>query len=200
MKFRNVTTFIYQDDKHTVKLGELGCPLAAVERGKRLIVGLNQSMEVGNHDFVKFSLTPSVNLDMQIPEDIDGSFYDGQVYAGLKKNAFQPSSVVRHACELKMLQGSGKDNPVECHYHDGGSDHNLRYPRTQLAQIAYFMEHKLDYLSLFQTPPHNSWKNPAERVTSNLNLALQGIGVMRTAAPTVELSHEYLNLFPNYCM
>ena len=101
---------------------------------------------------------------------------------GLKENAFQPSSAVRHACELKTLHESGKDNPVECHYHDGGPDHILRYPRTQLAQIAYFMEHNLDYLSLVQTPPHHSWQNPAERVMSNLNLALQGIGVMRTAA------------------
>ena len=136
-----MTTFICQDDKHTVKVGEPGCPLAAVERGKRVIVGLNQSMEIGDHDFGKFSLTPSVNLDVEIPEDMDGSFYDGQVYVGLKENAFQPSSAVRHACELKTLHESGKDNPVECHYHDGGPEHNLRYPRTQLAQIAYFMEH-----------------------------------------------------------
>ena len=112
---------------------------------------------------------------------------------GLKENAFQPSSVVRHACELKTLHESGKDNPVECHYRDGGPDHNLRYPRTQLAQIAYLMEHNLDYLSLVQTPPHHSWKNPAERVMSNLNLALQGIGVMRTAAPTVELQLKSAN-------
>lgn len=193
VKFRDVTTFICQDDKHTVKVGEPGCPLAAVERGKRVIVGLNQSMEVGDHDFAKFSLTPSVNLDVEIPEDMDGSFYDGQVYVGLKENAFQPPSAVRHACELKTLHESGKDNPVECHYHDGGPDHNLRYPRTQLAQIAYFMEHNIDYLSLIQTPPHHSWKNPAERVMSNLNLALQGIGVMRTAAPTVELQLKSAN-------
>ena len=193
MKFKDVTTFICQDEKHTVKVGELGCPLAAVERGKRIIVGLNQSMEVGDYDFAKFSLTPSVNLDVEIPEDMDESFCNGQVYVGLKENAFQPSSAVRHVCELKMLHESGKDNPVECHYHDGGPDHNLRYPRTQLAQIAYFMAHNLDYLCLVQTPPHHSWKNPAERVMSNLNLALQGIGVMRTAAPTVELQLKSAN-------
>ena len=158
VKFRDVTTFICQDDKHTVKVGEPGCPLAAVERGKRVIVRINQ-WRSGDHDFTKFSLTPSVNLDVEIPEDMDRSFYDGQVYVGLKENAFQPSSAVRHACELKTLHESGKDNPVECHYHDGGPDHNLRYPHTQLAQIAYFMEHNLDYLSLVQTPPHHSWKS-----------------------------------------
>ena len=55
------------------------------------------------------------------------------------------------------------------------------------------MEHNFDYLSLVQTPPHHSWKNPAERVMSNLNLALQGIGVIRTAAPTVELQLKSAN-------
>ncbi|XP_072045612.1 LOW QUALITY PROTEIN: uncharacterized protein [Amphiura filiformis] len=37
-----------------------------------------------------------------------------------------------------------------------------------------------------QTPPHHSWKNPAERCMSNLNLGLQGVGVMRRALPTME--------------
>lgn len=39
---------------------------------------------------------------------------------------------------------------------------------------------------LVQTPPHHSWKNPAERVMSNLNLGLQGIGVMRSRTATLE--------------
>ncbi len=169
-----------------VKVGEPGYPLAAVERGKKVMVGLNQTMEVGDYDFAKFSLTPSVSLDVDIPEDMDGNFCDGQVYVGLKENAFQPSSAVRHACELRTLHDSGRSNPVECHYHDGGPDHNLCYPWTQLVQIAYFMEHNLDLLSLVQTPPHHSWKNPAERVMSNLNLGLQGVGVMR-AGTSMEL-------------
>ncbi len=52
-------------------------------------------------------------------------------------------------------------------------------------QIAYFMEHNFDLLSLVQTP-HHSWKNPAERVMPNLNLGLQGVGVMR-AETSMEL-------------
>ncbi len=101
-----------------VKVGEPGYPLAAVERGKKVMVGLNRTMEVGDHDFAKFSLTPSVSLDVDIPEDMDGNFYDGQVYVGLKENAFQPSSAVRHACKLRTLHDSGRSNPVECHYHE----------------------------------------------------------------------------------
>ena len=76
--------------------------------------------------------------------------------------------------------------PVECHYHDGGPDHNIRFARTQLAQIAYFLQRDLDMLLSVQTPPHHSWKNPAERVMSNLNLGLQGVGVMRSEMATME--------------
>ncbi len=51
-----------EDDKHTVKVGAPGFPVAAVERGKLVLVGLNQSHEVGDHDFMKFSLSLSVSL------------------------------------------------------------------------------------------------------------------------------------------
>lgn len=50
------------DDKHKVKVGEPCYPLAAAERGKQVIVGPNQVMAVGDHDFTKCTLTPSVNL------------------------------------------------------------------------------------------------------------------------------------------
>ena len=138
-----------------------------------VIVGLNETLQVGD-----FSLHPSVSLDVDIPECIDGSFYHGQVHIGLKENAFEASTSLRHAVELNMaLAADGRNNPVECHYHDGGPDHNLRYTRTQLTQIAYFLKRDLDVLVLVQTLPHHSWKNPAERVMSNLNLGLQGVGL-----------------------
>lgn len=185
VQFREFMTFVCEDDKHTVKVGEPGFPVAAVERGKRVIVGLSQSLEVGDHDFTKFSLSPSVSLAVDVPESIEGSFYHGQVHVGLKENAFEPSSALRHAAELSKALGSHVQ-PLECHYHDGGPDHNLRFTRTQLCQIAYFLARDLDVLNLVQTPPHHSWKNPAERVMSNLNLGLQGVGIMRQETATME--------------
>lgn len=187
VKFRESTTFICEDDKHTIKVGEPDYPVAAVERGKKVVVGVNQTMVVGDHDFTKFSLSPSVSLDVEIPENMDGGFYDGQVYVGLKENAFQKSTALRHACERDhVLSENNKNKPIECHYHDGGPDHNVRHPRTQLSQIAYFLKRKLDLLIAVQTPPNHSWKNPAERVMSNLNLGLQGIGVMRQKTNSME--------------
>ncbi|KAJ8043479.1 hypothetical protein HOLleu_10577 [Holothuria leucospilota] len=184
IRIRNSCTFICEDDKHTVKVGEPNFPVAAVERGRQVIVGLNQKMVVGDHDFTKFSLSPSVSFIVNIPENIDGSFYDGHVHIGLKENCFEPSSAARHACELNKLLTTNQ--PIERHYHDGGPDHNIRFARTQLTKIAYFLTRDLDMLVSVQTPPHHSWKNPAERVMSNLNLGLQGVGVMRSEMPTME--------------
>ena len=62
-------TMVSMDDKHKVKVGEPSYPLAAAERGKQIIVGPNQVMAVGDHDFTKCTLTPSVNfLVSQIPQ------------------------------------------------------------------------------------------------------------------------------------
>ena len=38
-----------------------------------------------------------------------------------------------------------------------------------------------------RTPPYNSWKNPAEQVMSELNLALQAVGMMREKLVTAVL-------------
>lgn len=50
------------DDKHKVKVGEPSYPLAAAEQGKQVLVGRNKVMAVGDHDFAKCTLTPSVNF------------------------------------------------------------------------------------------------------------------------------------------
>ena len=39
------------DDKHRVKVGEPNFPVAAVERGKKVIVSLNETFLVGDYDF-----------------------------------------------------------------------------------------------------------------------------------------------------
>lgn len=58
VRYRCYTTFASLDDKHTVKIGEPGYPLAACERGKQVLVSLKTKFR--DHDFSKFSFTPSV--------------------------------------------------------------------------------------------------------------------------------------------
>ena len=54
--------------------------VAAVDRGKQVIVGRNQTVAVADHDFTKLTIIPSVMFFVDIPENIEGSFYTGQVY------------------------------------------------------------------------------------------------------------------------
>lgn len=52
---------------------------------KQVLVGLNEKMVVGDHDFTKLTLTPSVNLLVKIPESMEETFYHGRVFVGLKR-------------------------------------------------------------------------------------------------------------------
>ena len=77
--FRDLAMFVSLDDKHRIKIGKPNYPVAAAERGRRVLVAQSETFEVGDHDFTKFSIIPSVSFIITIPESIDGSWYDGHV-------------------------------------------------------------------------------------------------------------------------
>lgn len=61
--FKSQSLFICLDDKHRLKVGEPNFPVAAAERGRRgLIVSLQEVVQVGDHDFTRFSIIPSVHF------------------------------------------------------------------------------------------------------------------------------------------
>lgn len=74
MNHREISSLVSMDDKHKIKVGEPNYPLAAAERGKQVIVGPNQTMAVGDHDFAKATLTPSVNFLVSLIFKSDVSF------------------------------------------------------------------------------------------------------------------------------
>ena len=47
----DICSFICMDDKHRISMGEPNFPLAAVPRGRRVLVVNNESFRVGGHDF-----------------------------------------------------------------------------------------------------------------------------------------------------
>ena len=49
-----------------MKVGEPNYPVAADETGRKVLVRQNEMFEVGDHDFTKFSLIPSVSLSVVI--------------------------------------------------------------------------------------------------------------------------------------
>ncbi|XP_033096588.1 uncharacterized protein LOC117100862 [Anneissia japonica] len=179
--FRDHVTLVSMDDKHTIKVGEPGCPVAAAERGKQVLVAMGKKLAVADHDFTRLSLTPSVNLFIDVPEKIDESFHRGQVCISFKENAFQPSTPVRHVTELhsELTDMNLDGKPILMLYTDGGPDHRVTYMSVQLSIISLFLSLDLDYVCAVRTPPKHSWKNPVERIMSIINLGLQGVGIMR---------------------
>ena len=84
MKFRDISAFVCLDDKHKVKIGEPGHPVAAAERGRQVVVSKTDTYAVGDHDFTHCSIVPSVVLEIEIPATFEGSWYTGQVFVGIK--------------------------------------------------------------------------------------------------------------------
>ena len=126
--FREHSTLAFVDDKHSCKVGDPGHPLAAVERGKKVLVALGKTFTVSDHDFSKCSLIPSVCLVCDIPSSIGETFFAGQVNIGLKDSALEASSPLRHATELQaILQRDENVKPILLLYSDGGPDHRVTY-------------------------------------------------------------------------
>jgi len=97
VQFRRFAIFVSLSDKHKVPLGESGYPVASVKCGKRVLVSFDKSFLVGDHDFTRSSLTPSVALFIDIPHSMEGSFYHGKVCID---SVFKSSSPMRHGAEL----------------------------------------------------------------------------------------------------
>ncbi len=182
--FKDHVSFVSQDDKHKVKCGEPGHPVAAAERGKQVLVAVGQSFQVSDHDFTRVTLTPSVNFLISVPDTIEGSFYQGKVFVGMKDSTFQPSSPLRHATELRtILHSSDPGKEIILIYSDEGPDHRVNFLQVQLSLVTLFLRGDYDSLVAVRTPPGHSWKNPAERIMSIINLGLQAVGVMRSQMP-----------------
>ena len=181
IQFSSFSKYVFLDDKHHCKIGEPGLPVAAIDRGKRVIVSLDKKFAVADHDHTKCSIIPSVILSCTIPNSLDDSFYRGRVYVGIKDAVFEPSSPLRHATELHSVLKSQDEisKPILLIYSDGGPDHNLTFLATQISYICLFLNMDLDFLSAVRTPPYHSWKNPVERIMSIINVALESVGLMR---------------------
>ena len=73
--FHEHSCLVLLHDKHHLKVGEPGLPVAAAERGKKVIVGLHNQFQVADHDFTRFSMVPTVAMVCDVPESMEESFY-----------------------------------------------------------------------------------------------------------------------------
>ena len=84
--------------------------------------------------------------------------------------------LIREACSENSVIG---DKSILLLLSDGGPDHRLSYGSVQVALLALFLRLNLDMLVAVRTCPYQSWTNPAERIMSVLNLALQNVSLER---------------------
>ena len=174
---RNHAAFVSIDDKHRVKVGEPNFLVASAKRGRQVIIPTGAQVLAGDHDFTNYSIIPSVVLLTEIPEEISGSWYGGQVLVMLKEGAFEPFSPARHNTVLAtIIECNAPNLPVLFIYSDGGPDHRLTYLSVKQSLIALFLKLNLDYA---RTAPYHSYCNPVERIMSILNLGLQAVALAR---------------------
>ena len=115
-----------------------------------------------------------------IPAEISGSWYDGEVKVMFKEGAFEPSSPLRHSAELaNSISTQVENKPVLFIYSDGGPDHRVNFISVKIALITLFRKLDLDYLCAVRTAPYHSYRNPVERIMSIINIGLQAIALAR---------------------
>ena len=102
-----------------------------MERNKKTLGTTSTVLGVGDHNFTKFNLTPSVYIICDIPVDPTDSFYRGNPYVLVKDAIFQASSPYRHTTEfVKLSKAHFSDDslpPIMMFYHDGGPDHRVKF-------------------------------------------------------------------------
>ena len=116
VKYRDAVTFLSEDDKAVIPIGEPNKPIASVNRShNRSLTATSESTLLAlDHDFHICGFVPSVIFDIHIPENPKDSFYQGLPHIILKDKIFQPSSALRHATEtLQLLRRNHSEGQEE---------------------------------------------------------------------------------------
>ena len=114
MAHRDTSALFSVDAKCKVSVGEPDFPIASVTKGKKVILGINQSFEVSDHDFSKISIIPDAVFVQKSPENkqqddegFQSSWFSGKVFYSFKSMVTQGSSALRGVVEIaKMLSHS----------------------------------------------------------------------------------------------
>jgi len=111
---------VHMDDKCKIPIGLPGLPLAATSRqggqgGTRgSFVAPGVTLGAADHDFHKQgSITPSVTLLGNIPEEASGSWYAGQLFVDLRDSVYKGSDPMLHMANLlQYLRTHGRANAL----------------------------------------------------------------------------------------
>ena len=195
MAHRDTSTLFSVDTKCNVSVGEPDFPIASVTRGKKVIVGINQSFEVDDHDFSKISIILDAVFVQKIPENkeqgdkgFQSSWFSGKVFYSVKNMVTQGSSALRGAVEMAKILKSQRISASRFYaISDGGGDRRFDYLSIKKALIGMFLVHDLDELIICRTAAGHSYRNPVECIHAIANLELQSDGMMRQKmSPDIE--------------
>lgn len=203
VRYRESTCMICLDDKAIVPIGEPRLPISTGVRShnRSLVPEDSNNLLALDHDFHVAGAIPSVLFDVALPNNARDSFYKGAVHVTVKDKLFEASTPQRHVVEtMKILRdsrsvdGVSLDQPILLLYTDGGPDHRTTYKRVQLTLVYMFIALDLDALFAARTAPCQSYANPAERIMSTLNLALQNCSLARSEmSPGMEAKMKSLS-------
>ncbi|CAG8620202.1 14781_t:CDS:2, partial [Racocetra fulgida] len=137
-----------------------GIPTSTGVRNKKMAVLVEIKLFTSDYDYTKLSLTPSISLFTNIPENPIQSFYSEQVYIVLKDTTFKASSALRHATEFY--------NSIEQHYSntsslpeiiiiytDRGSNHHCNFGSVQISLISLFLNDNFDLVIATHIAPYH---------------------------------------------
>lgn len=176
----NALTFAC-DDKATILCGGPGVPEAPIIRPQPTLQMTSSPLQASDHDYESAcKITASVIFQMTDPLSEP---YRGLPYVNIKSKAFHGSSAIRHAHELKNLVSTtcSPDSPPRPIFllTDGGPDHNVTHMSVKLSLIWLWLKTNTPLLVAIRLCPGNSYRNPAERLMSRLNMALSTVALER---------------------
>lgn len=178
---REIVAVFFCDDKAKIPVGEPDAPISTGVRGKKTLAPVSTTLAAKDHDIHKSSLTPSVILQCDVPNAVNQSFVRGTVTNIVNDSVFEMSNPFRHAAALirVFLNSPQKDAKILMKFTDGGTDQRNTLESVVCASICIFYELDLDMMILARCAPGHSWINPAERIMSVLNIALQNCALER---------------------
>ena len=110
---------------------------------KSVLVGVDSTFAVSDHDFSKFSLTPSICLQVQILQRKCLCWAEG-----FCSSTKFPTEAHRRA----QFQSWRLQEEILMLYTDGGPDHRTNFISVQLSIIAIFLQCDLDLVVTARTP------------------------------------------------
>lgn len=152
---RDFYVLLSVDDKNHIPVGEPGVLIATIYRSKKAVTHVNIPNIAADHDTAsKCKFSPSVAIVIEVPEDVSGDVYNGQVTVTLKDTIFQPSNPMRHNAEIRKFLGKTGNlgKPIRLIYSEGGPDHRVTYPSVKLSLIAMFLLDNCDYVLAMTMP------------------------------------------------